>query len=89
MISKWRDWSTTLSYVLLNNGTLHGTWWDNSTSTTLSSITLDGAPENVNHTSIVMTYDAVLYGISNDQILEFTVDDSNPSKLHYVAIVYP
>ncbi|KAK9782623.1 hypothetical protein SCAR479_00966 [Seiridium cardinale] len=89
VVSKWRDWSTTLSYVLLGNGTLRGTWWDDSTSTALGSITLEGAPENVNFTSISMTHDAVLYGISNDKILEFTVDDSDPSKLHYVAIVYP
>jgi hypothetical protein len=87
--SKWRDWATALNYVLLSNGTMRGTWWDVDSTTSLNTITLSGAPDNVNFTNIAMTDDAVLFGVSGDEILEFSVDDSDPSTLHYVGKVFP
>jgi hypothetical protein len=46
--SKWRNWSTILSYVLSSNGVLRGIWWDSKSSTTLGPIIFDGGPENIN-----------------------------------------
>ncbi|KAI0132908.1 hypothetical protein BJ170DRAFT_680784 [Xylariales sp. AK1849] len=88
--SKWRDWATTLSYVLLDDGTLKGSWWTNDTNTPLDTITMDGGPANVSNISyIAMTLDAMLYAISDDEILEYSVDDTDPSTLHYVGKIFP
>ncbi|KAI5917977.1 hypothetical protein F4810DRAFT_609918 [Camillea tinctor] len=87
-ITKWDSWNQALYLALLVNGTVSGTHWDGSQMNTLSSIEFNQGPD-VNFTAIAMTTDAMFYGISNDEILEYSVDQTNPSTLNYVSTVYP
>ncbi|KAK6084563.1 hypothetical protein SCUP234_03352 [Seiridium cupressi] len=82
---KWGDWTKTLCYALLADGTMRGTWWqDVADQNVLSSISLNGGPA-ANFTAIAMTLDAMFYGVSGDEIHEYGVDTSDPAKLNYVG----
>jgi hypothetical protein len=87
-MAKWNTWANTLCLALLDDGTVKGSWWDDKTHTALPSITFDGGPA-ANFSTFAMTVDATLYGISNDTILEYSVDTADPSIFHYVGQVYP
>ncbi|KAI1632288.1 hypothetical protein F4809DRAFT_105374 [Biscogniauxia mediterranea] len=87
-VTKWDAWNQALYLALLVNGTVEGTHWDGSQMNALSSIEFNQGPD-VNFTAIAMTTDAMFYGISNDEILEYSVDQTNPSTLNYVSTVYP
>lgn len=54
----------------------------------ISTIEIEGGP-SVNFTTIATTLDAMLYGISNDTIFEYSISQSDPSVLTYVGTVYP
>jgi hypothetical protein len=90
-VTKWGSWNRTLVMTLLDDQTLRGTWWQGGgTKTALNSITLDGSgPSNPKFSAIAMTLDEHFYGIVDDEVHEYTVDDTDPSTLHYVGQVYP
>lgn len=54
----------------------------------ISSFKFNSGPET-NFTAIAMTPDAMFYGISNNQILEYSLDQSDPSNFNYVGTVFP
>lgn len=55
---------------------------------TISSFKFNSGPET-NFTAIAMTPDAMFYAISNNEILEYELDTSDPSNFNYVGTVFP
>lgn len=55
---------------------------------TISSFQFNSGPD-ANFTAIAMTPDAMFYGISNGEVLEYSLDTSDPSKFNYVGRVFP
>ncbi|KAI1337542.1 hypothetical protein F5Y15DRAFT_389575 [Xylariaceae sp. FL0016] len=84
--TKWDNWNQALYLALLPDGTVRGNHWDGSTMNSLTSISFNDGPD-VNFTAIAMTPDAMLYGISNDEILEYSLDTSDPSQFNYIGKV--
>ncbi|OTB06148.1 hypothetical protein M426DRAFT_259536 [Hypoxylon sp. CI-4A] len=52
-------------------------------------IHLYSGPSSVNFTAIATSEDSMLYGISNDEILQYTPEDSELSTFAFVERVYP
>ncbi|KAK7737853.1 hypothetical protein SLS62_011423 [Diatrype stigma] len=85
--TSWDNWSNYLYLALLNGGSMVGNHFDGNTFTTISDISFSGGPAQ-NFTAIAMTDDAMFYAISNDEILEYSIDTSNPSNLIFVGTVF-
>lgn len=81
-------WTEALFLAFLSNGTVTGSRYDGEKTTLIPKITFSQDPP-AKFSSVAMTTDAMLYGITNDQILEYSVDSSDPSKLNYVGKVFP
>lgn len=62
--------------------------WRGGDSRFIPSLNFVGGPP-VNFSAISTTEDAMLYGISNDEVLEYKPDDSDPSNFVYVGRVFP
>ncbi|KAF7525332.1 hypothetical protein G7054_g11127 [Neopestalotiopsis clavispora] len=90
--TKWGSWSRNLCYVLGKDGAMKGAWWDgmeNATVHKLPSITLEGGPATTNFSAVAFTLDATFFGITGDEIHEYSVDSSNAALLHHTGRVYP
>ncbi|ETS78643.1 hypothetical protein PFICI_08496 [Pestalotiopsis fici W106-1] len=90
--TKWGSWSRNLCYVLNKDGAMKGAWWDgmkNATVHKLPSITIEGGPATTNFSAVAFTLDATFYGITGDEIHEYSVDSSNAALLHHTGRVYP
>ncbi|KAI1206148.1 uncharacterized protein F4807DRAFT_440053 [Annulohypoxylon truncatum] len=87
-ITKWDSWNQALYLSLLQGGTLKGNHWDGKTMSNISSFNFKSGPDT-NFTSIAMTPDAMFYGISNNQIIEYSLDTTDPSTFNYVGVVFP
>ncbi|RYP91209.1 hypothetical protein DL770_002686 [Monosporascus sp. CRB-9-2] len=87
-ITMWDDWSNYLYVGLLDGGELSASHYDGSGFNSIDTINFSGGPER-NFTAISMTADGMLYAISSDEILEYSVDTSNPSNLRFVGRVFP
>lgn len=87
--TKWGNWARTLVYVLLGDGSMRGSWWeDEANQNALSSLDFQGGPA-ANFSAIAMTLDAMFYGINGDEIHEYSVDENDASKLTHVGRIYP
>ncbi|KAI0171104.1 hypothetical protein BJ166DRAFT_589190 [Pestalotiopsis sp. NC0098] len=87
--TKWGNWARTLVYVLLGDGSMRGSWWeDEADQNALSSLDFQGGPA-ANFSAIAMTLDAMFYGINGDEIHEYSVDENDASKLTHVGRIYP
>lgn len=84
----WDNWSNYLYLALLDGGEMAGSHYDGSKMNSLSEINFSGGPDR-DFEAISMTTDAMLYAISNDEILEYSVDTSFPSNLRFVGKVFP
>ncbi|CAJ2511428.1 Uu.00g070530.m01.CDS01 [Anthostomella pinea] len=87
-VTKWGSWNQALYLALLSDGTLEGTHYDGTSMKSLAGISFNGGPD-VSFTAIAMTTDAMFYGISDDEVLEYSLDTSNPSQFTYVGVAYP
>ncbi|KAI1851745.1 hypothetical protein JX265_010979 [Neoarthrinium moseri] len=90
--TKWGMWSRNLCYIQMSDGTMKGVWWDGSSNASmhqLQKITFDGGPATTNFSAIAFTLDTMFYGITGDEIHEYSVDSSNAAILHHVGRVYP
>ncbi|RYP63417.1 hypothetical protein DL769_006956 [Monosporascus sp. CRB-8-3] len=87
-ITMWDDWSNYLYVGLLDGGELTASHYDGSGFNPIDTINFSGGPER-NFTAISMTADGMLYAISSDEILEYSVETSNPSILRFVGRVFP
>ncbi|XDG06802.1 hypothetical protein ABKA04_006417 [Annulohypoxylon sp. FPYF3050] len=73
---------------LSNDGSLTGAKWDGNAYTAVPKITF-AQGESTNFSAIAMTEDAMFYGISDDQVWEYSVDTSDPSNFTLAGKVYP
>ncbi|RYO94536.1 hypothetical protein DL763_004043 [Monosporascus cannonballus] len=87
-VTMWNDWSNYLYVGLLDGGELCASHYDGSSFNSIDTINFSGGPTR-NFTAISMTADGMLYAISSDEILEYSVDTSNPSNLRFVGKVFP
>ncbi|KAI2467463.1 hypothetical protein F4781DRAFT_433350 [Annulohypoxylon bovei var. microspora] len=87
-ITKWDSWNQALYIALLQGGTIQGNHWDGTTMNSISDFKFNSGPDN-NFTSIAMTPDAMFYGISNNEIIEYSLDTTDPSTFNYVGKVFP
>lgn len=90
--TKWGSWSRNLCYVVSKDEAMKGAWWDgmeNATVHKLPSITLEGGPATTNFSAVAFTLDATFFGITGDEIHEYSVDSSNAALLHHTGRVYP
>ncbi|KAI8958194.1 hypothetical protein F5Y11DRAFT_51349 [Daldinia sp. FL1419] len=86
--TKWDNWNQGLYLGLLQGGDIKGSHWDGKKMNPISNFQFKSGPET-NFTAIAMSPDAMFYAISNNKILEYSVDTSNPSNFNYVGQVYP
>ncbi|KAI1457917.1 hypothetical protein F4805DRAFT_457361 [Annulohypoxylon moriforme] len=87
-ITKWDSWNQALYLSLLQGGTIQGNHWDGKTMNNISTFNFKSGPDT-NFTSIAMTPDAMFYGISNNEIVEYSLDTTDPSTFNYVGKVFP
>ncbi|KAI0010547.1 hypothetical protein F4779DRAFT_627118 [Xylariaceae sp. FL0662B] len=88
-VTKWNNWNQALYLALLQGGELQGSYWNGRQMNTISSFEFNGGPSGVNFTAIAMSSDAMLYGISGNKVLEYSLDTADPSKFNYVSTVFP
>lgn len=82
------NWNEALFVALSTGGGVKGARWDGAAYNAIPQINFaDG--ESTNFSAIAMTTDATFYGISDDQIWEYTVDTSDPSTFTLAGKVYP
>ncbi|KAF3055588.1 hypothetical protein GL218_07015 [Daldinia childiae] len=82
------NWNEALFVALSTDGGVKGARWDGTSYNAIPQINfVDG--ESTNFSAIAMTTDATFYGISDDQIWEYTVDTSDPSTFTLAGKVYP
>ncbi|OTA88615.1 hypothetical protein M434DRAFT_34781 [Hypoxylon sp. CO27-5] len=86
--TKWANWTQGLYIALLKGGEIQGNHWDGRQMNAINSFKFNSGPEN-NFTAIAMSPDAMFYGISNDEILEYSLDTNDPSNFNYVGRVFP
>ncbi|KAI1759052.1 hypothetical protein GGR53DRAFT_471709 [Hypoxylon sp. FL1150] len=87
-VTKFDNWTQTVYVALLQGGTITGNYWDGKEMNAISSFNFNSGPDT-NITSIAMTPDAMFYAISNNEILEYSLDQSDPSNFNYVGVVFP
>ncbi|KAI0851941.1 hypothetical protein F5Y00DRAFT_203811 [Daldinia vernicosa] len=86
--TRWDSWNQALYLGLLQGGKIEGSHWDGKQMNPISSFQFKSGPET-NFTAIAMSPDAMFYGISNNEILEYSLDTSDPSNFNYVGRAYP
>ncbi|KAI1388573.1 uncharacterized protein F4822DRAFT_403197 [Hypoxylon trugodes] len=86
--TKWDSWNQALYIGLLQSGKIQGNHWDGKKMNAVSSFKFNSGP-STNFSAIAMTPDAMFYAISNNEILEYSVDTSDPSNFNYVGKVFP
>ncbi|KAI1209973.1 uncharacterized protein F4807DRAFT_80362 [Annulohypoxylon truncatum] len=73
---------------LSTDGSITGSRWDGNAYTAVPKI-IFAQGQSTNFSAIAMTEDAMFYGISEDQIWEYSVDTSDPSTFTFAGKVYP
>ncbi|KAK6955674.1 hypothetical protein Daesc_003317 [Daldinia eschscholtzii] len=86
--TRWDNWNQALYLGLCSDGKTEGNHWDGKKMNSISSFQFKSGPKT-NFTAIAMSPDAMFYGISNNEILEYSLDTSDPSNFNYVGRVYP
>ncbi|KAL7624609.1 hypothetical protein AAE478_006176 [Parahypoxylon ruwenzoriense] len=86
--TRWDNWNQALYVALLRDGTLQGKHFDGKTMSAIDRFDFLSGPE-INFTAIAMSPDAMFYGISNSEILEYALDQADPSKFNYVGRAFP
>lgn len=83
------DFSLPMFLALLPNGTVSGMWWSGTHFESIQSFNFNGGPSSVNFTAISATEEAMFYGISNDEVLQYEPDPEDLFSFKYVGRVYP
>ncbi|KAI0890404.1 uncharacterized protein GGS22DRAFT_183749 [Annulohypoxylon maeteangense] len=73
---------------LSTDGSITGSRWDGKAYNAVPEITF-AQGQSTNFSAIAMTEDAMFYGISEDQIWEYSVDTTDPSTFTLAGKVYP
>ncbi|KAI1142967.1 hypothetical protein F5Y05DRAFT_408423 [Hypoxylon sp. FL0543] len=82
------NWNEALFIALSTDGSVRGARWDGKAYDTIPKISF-AQGQSTNFSAIAMTTDAMFYGISDDQIWEYSVDTSDPSTFTLAGKVYP
>ncbi|KAI2467233.1 hypothetical protein F4781DRAFT_322472 [Annulohypoxylon bovei var. microspora] len=82
------NFTEALFVTLSNDGSIAGARWDGNSYSAVPKITL-AQGQSTNFSAIAMTEDAMFYGVSDDQIWEYSVDTSDPSAFTLASKVYP
>ncbi|KAF3056256.1 hypothetical protein GL218_06628 [Daldinia childiae] len=88
-ITLLNDFSLPMFLALLPNGTVSGMWWTGTHFESIPSFNFNGGPSSVNFTAISATEEAMFYGISNDEVLQYEPDPEDLFSFKYVGRVYP
>ncbi|CAJ2502295.1 Uu.00g096890.m01.CDS01 [Anthostomella pinea] len=83
-----RNFTETLSLALLPNGTVTGDWWAQQWHS-IPIVKFSGGPSALNFSAVSTSEDAMFYGMTNDEILEYSLDQLDPSSFVYVGRVFP
>ncbi|OTA87290.1 hypothetical protein M434DRAFT_15533 [Hypoxylon sp. CO27-5] len=86
-VTLMNNFTETMFLALLPNGTVTGLWWGGHFRS-LPSINFRSGPA-VNFTAIATSEDSMLYGIFNDEVLQYKPDDTDLSSFVFVERVYP
>ncbi|TRX91679.1 hypothetical protein FHL15_007461 [Xylaria flabelliformis] len=73
---------------LLPNGTVTGEYW-RSGFVSIHRVEFRGGPDTVNFSAIAASEEAMFYGVSNDEILQYSITATDPSIFQFVERVYP
>ncbi|KAI3335285.1 hypothetical protein F4824DRAFT_501250 [Ustulina deusta] len=79
---------TVVFLALLPNGTVTGSYF-RAHYIMILSVDFRGGPSNLNFTAIATSEEAMFYGISQDEIHQYSVNDTDPSIFEYVEKVFP
>ncbi|KAI5864020.1 hypothetical protein GGS23DRAFT_479023 [Durotheca rogersii] len=86
--TKWDNWRQGLYIALLQGGNILGRHFDGQKMNSISNFQFLPGPRP-DFTAIAMSPDAMFYGIANDEVLEYRLDQSDPSKFNFVGRVFP
>ncbi|GAW17978.1 hypothetical protein ANO14919_074470 [Xylariales sp. No.14919] len=81
------NFRTVVFLALLPNGTVTGQYY-RETFVDIPSVHFRGGPSGVNFTAVATSEEAMFYGISQGQILQYRIDDTDPSVFDFVGSVY-
>lgn len=82
------NFRTVVFLALLPNGTVAGSYYRRH-FVSIPAVEFRGGPSDLNFTAIATSEEAIFYGISNDEIHQYSVDHTNPSVFEYVEMIYP
>ncbi|KAI1135715.1 hypothetical protein F5Y05DRAFT_169448 [Hypoxylon sp. FL0543] len=82
------NFTETMFLALLPNGTVAALWWGGHFRS-IPSVAFRSGPAAVNFTAIAASEDGMLYGIYNDEVLQYAPDDADLASFVYVGRVYP
>ncbi|KAI0416149.1 hypothetical protein F5X98DRAFT_388394 [Xylaria grammica] len=76
--------------ALLPNGTVTGDYWHRALEKWIEipSVEFRGGP-SVNFSAIATSEEAIFYGISGDEVLQYSVNSEDPSIFNFMERVYP
>ncbi|KAI0435276.1 hypothetical protein F5Y09DRAFT_293539 [Xylaria sp. FL1042] len=82
------NFRTIVFLALLPNGTVTGSYYRHQ-FIPIPSVNFRGGPSNLNFTAIAASEEGVFYGISQDEISQYRVNDTDPSVFEFIDRVYP
>ncbi|KAI1329400.1 hypothetical protein F5Y16DRAFT_409121 [Xylariaceae sp. FL0255] len=90
-ISALDNFNSPIFLALLPNGAVTSWIWRVSTQNYSGSgnVKFAGGPSGLNFSAITATEEAMFYGISNDRVLEYSINSTDPSTFDFVEVVYP
>ncbi|KAI0008614.1 hypothetical protein F4779DRAFT_586058 [Xylariaceae sp. FL0662B] len=84
----FNSWRSVLYVALSTDRKIRASLWTGDRFNSIPEISfVDGGPTNFS--AIAMTTDAMFYGISGDEVWEYSVNTSDPSVYTFVGKVYP
>ncbi|KAJ8107240.1 hypothetical protein ONZ43_g6797 [Nemania bipapillata] len=89
-ITRLDNFAAIVFLALLPNGTVTGEYYLKSQSkfVEILSVEFRNGP-SANFSAIATSEEAIFYGISGDEILQYSVDSEDPSVFNFMEVVYP
>ncbi|KAI0517894.1 hypothetical protein F5B22DRAFT_602868 [Xylaria bambusicola] len=82
------NFRTVVFLALLPNGTVAGSYY-RSHFVSIPAVDFRGGPSDLNFTAIATSEEAMFYGISNDEIHQYSVDHTDPTVFQYIDTIFP
>ncbi|KAI1743046.1 hypothetical protein F4680DRAFT_471889 [Xylaria scruposa] len=87
-ISTLDHFASPVFLCLLPDGTVTGEYYRKG-FVSIPRVEFRGGPATVNFSAIAASEEAMFYGVSNDEILQYSINATNPSIFQFVDRVYP